>query len=131
MRLFVDASAIVAIVGGEPEQRAFAGVIQDADRPLWSAMVCWEAVSALRRSYNLSVEQAQTDVEQAADRLSLEMVLIGAPELAVALDAFRQFGKGRHPAKLNFGDCFAYACAKTNHARLLYKGDDFSRTDLR
>ena len=52
------------------------------------------------------------------------------PELAIALDAYQTYGKGRHPAGLNMGDCFAYACAKVNDARLLYKGDDFARTDL-
>ena len=48
----------------------------------------------------------------------------------MALDAFQRFGKGHHPASLNMGDCFAYACAKTNSARLLYKGNDFANTDL-
>lgn len=58
------------------------------------------------------------------------MVAIGSAEIAGALDAYQHYGKGRHPAKLNMGDCFAYACAKANDARLLYKGNDFVHTDL-
>lgn len=59
------------------------------------------------------------------------LVAIGERETAVALDAYQRYGKGTgHPAKLNMGDCFAYACAKTNNARLLYKGVDFTHTDL-
>lgn len=60
-----------------------------------------------------------------------QLVAIGEKETEIAIQAAIDFGKGSgHPAKLNMGDCFAYACAKTNHARLLYKGDDFARTDL-
>ncbi|HET6195707.1 MAG TPA: type II toxin-antitoxin system VapC family toxin, partial [Acetobacteraceae bacterium] len=52
------------------------------------------------------------------------------PEFDLATEAYAQFGKGRHPAALNMGDCFAYACARTNGARLLFKGRDFARTDI-
>jgi len=62
--------------------------------------------------------------------MELRLVAIHLDEMHIALDAYREFGKGRHPARLNMGDCFAYACAKTNNARLLYKGDDFAQTDL-
>ena len=65
-----------------------------------------------------------------AETLALRLVAISERELAVALDAYQAYGKGRHPAGLNMGDCFAYACAKANGAKLLYKGDDFARTDL-
>jgi ribonuclease VapC len=87
-------------------------------------------VAALRRSYGASIEDAREDVERAATGLSIRLVPIGEAELAIALDAYQIYGKGRHKAQLNMGDCFAYACAKTNNARLLYKGDDFSKTDL-
>ena len=60
----------------------------------------------------------------------MELVTIGVEDLRLALDAYQTYGKGRHRAKLNFGDCFAYACAKANGAKLLYKGDDFTHTDL-
>ena len=55
---------------------------------------------------------------------------IGEQELEIATDAYAQYGKGRHPAALNMGDCFAYACAKANRASLLFKGDDFAKTDI-
>ena len=60
----------------------------------------------------------------------LRVVSIGELERDEAIRAAARYGKGHHPARLNMGDCFAYACAKTNDARLLYKGDDFSKTDL-
>lgn len=60
----------------------------------------------------------------------MHLVSIGAAEAMIATAAYDRYGKGRHPARLNMSDCFAYACAKTHDARLLYKGDDFSRTDL-
>ncbi len=58
------------------------------------------------------------------------MVPIAAAELAIALDAYNRYGKGRHKAALNMGDCYAYACAKANRAKLLFKGNDFSKTDI-
>jgi ribonuclease VapC len=58
------------------------------------------------------------------------MVPIGGLEFDLAADAYARFGKGRHPAKLNMGDCYAYACAKANQARLLFKGGDFVKTDI-
>ena len=62
--------------------------------------------------------------------LSIEYVGIGRTEAELARLAYEKFGKGRHPAALNMGDCFAYACAKANNAKLLFKGDDFSQTDI-
>ena len=100
-------------------------------KPIWSAMSCWETVSALRSSGKLAVGVARTRVEEFARELELGFVSIGDVELSLALDAYQTFGKGSgHRAQLNMGDCFAYACAKTNNARLLYKGDDFRHTDL-
>jgi ribonuclease VapC len=58
------------------------------------------------------------------------MVPIGGREFDLAADAHARFGKGRHPAKLNMGDCYAYACARANHARLPFKGADFVKTDI-
>jgi ribonuclease VapC len=131
LSLFVDASALVAIVVNEPEREQFLDAIVAESDPLWSPMACWETVSAVRKAESLTVEVARTVVERAAKALGLRLVPIGPLELTSALDAHQRYGRDSgHPAKLNFGDCFAYACAKTNGARLLYKGDDFSRTDL-
>lgn len=131
MSLFVDASALVAIIVNEPEREYFRDSILAERDPLWSAMSCWETVSAVGRAEQLSVDLARTVVQRSAGALGLRIVTIGAFELTTALDAHQQFGRGSgHPAKLNFGDCFAYACAKANGAKLLYKGDDFIYTDL-
>jgi ribonuclease VapC len=62
--------------------------------------------------------------------LEFRLVSIGEIEFAIAIDAYARFGKGRHPAKLNMGDCYSYACAKANHASLLFKGGDFMKTDI-
>jgi ribonuclease VapC len=76
------------------------------------------------------LDLAIADISAFVAARGIAIVPIGERESAFALDAHRRFGKGRHPAGVNFGDCFAYACAKTNNARLLYKGDDFTHTDL-
>lgn len=130
MTLFVDASALVAIIVGEPEGRTLAQQIRGDDDPLWSAMTEWEAVSALCRSYRYPVDLARREVGDFATARPFRRVEIAEREAALALDAYQAYGKGRHPAALNMGDCFSYACAKANDARLLYKGDDFARTDL-
>jgi len=93
-------------------------------------MSCWETVFALQRSYDRPAAVARVNVATYAESLPLEMAATGGEELATALDAYQTYGNGRHRARLNMGDCFAYACAKTNGAQLLYKGDDFSHTDL-
>lgn len=121
---------MVAVIAGEQEHGQFTDSLRTATSLLWSALSCWEAVSALQNTYKVPVELARDRLHGFASDFSLSMVTIGAEELAAALDAYQLYGKGRHPAGLNFGDCFAYACAKTNGARLLYKGDDFSHTDL-
>jgi ribonuclease VapC len=130
LKIFVDASALVAMIADEPEAEALTGTLEAADDRLYSPMSEWETVIALNRSYKTPFDVARTTVQGAIGELGLCQVSIGGPEGVVALDAYERYGKGRHPARLNMGDCFAYACAKTNNARLLYKGDDFSKTDL-
>lgn len=93
-------------------------------------MSCCETVSALRSSYTLPIDVARREAEQVGQDLDPRLVAIGNDELRLALNAYETYGRGRHRANLNMGDCFAYACAKANDARLLYKGDDFSHTDL-
>lgn len=130
MTLFIDASAFVAMIAGEPDgANLYARMKGDRD-PIWSAMSCWESIRAVHKSSAVTFEAARADVEAAASVLGLRLVPVGEVERQIALDAYARYGKGRHDAKLNMGDCFAYACAKTNGAKLLYKGDDFSKTDL-
>lgn len=131
MSLFIDASALVAMITNEPERDLFRDRVLTEGDPLWSAMACWEAVSAVRRRGELTVDAARELVMQSADFFSLRLVSVGQRELSAALDAYQTYGRNSgHPAKLNMGDCFAYACAKTNGAALLYKGYDFAKTDV-
>ncbi len=129
--MFADASALVAIIAFEPERDALLDRMAAEARVLWSAMSCWETVSSLRRARGITPATARREVERAAEDLELSLVSVGPQELNIALDAYERYGRNSgHRAKLNMGDCFAYACAKANGARLLYKGNDFAHTDL-
>ena len=86
-------------------------------------------VAGLCRSYAFAVPGAQEHVRRFIEAADLRFVNIGEREFDIAIDAYARFGKGRHPAALNMGDCYAYACAKANRAALLFKGDDFTKTD--
>jgi ribonuclease VapC len=91
LTLFIDASAFIA---GEPERpRVAARIVADPD-PLWSAMTCWEAMAALRHSYQLSIEEARDEVERSAAAMELRLVRIDSDELSIALDAYERYGKG-------------------------------------
>jgi ribonuclease VapC len=128
--IFVDASALIAIVAGEDGADRLADALdEDRDR-LCSALSVWETVAGLCRSYTFSVSTARARVQAFLDVGRFSFVDIGEAEMLVATEAYAQFGKGRHAAALNMGDCFAYACAKSRGAKLLYKGSDFARTDL-
>ncbi len=129
--IFVDASALIAIVAREDDALALAAKLEADQTRLCSAMSLWETVAGLCRSYTFSVESAQSRVHAIRQTLGLQIVPIGDQEHDLALQAYAQFGKGRHPAGLNMGDCFAYACAKAHRAALLFKGDDFSKSDIR
>ncbi len=85
---------------------------------------------AMVRKRGYAVNEAENEIAEFLAEAGVMLAPIGGAELHAALTAFDRYGKGRHSAALNMGDCFAYACAKTLGAPLLYKGDDFSRTDL-
>ena len=93
-------------------------------------MAVWEAVAGLCRSHAFSPSGARAHLRRFLDAARSQFVAIGEQKAEIAAEAYAQFGKGRHPAALNMGDCFAYACAKANSARLLYQGKDFAKTDL-
>jgi ribonuclease VapC len=124
----VDTSAIVAIVFGEPERGAFLEVIESAERALVST------VSVVETRMVVHGRRGQRAVILLDDFLRLPMWEQVAPSPAdseAAYAAFVAFGKGSgHPAALNFGDVFSYALAKTRNLPLLFKGDDFSKTDV-
>ena len=129
--MFVDASAIVAVLTGEPDADRLADTLDAARAPITSAIAVFEATLGLCRKRHASVAEAQTDVAEFLAMAGVRTVPIAAKEAEAALDAFSRYGKGRgHPAQLNMGDCFAYAVAKTYRTALLFKGDDFSKTDV-
>lgn len=130
MILFVDASALVAIITGDESSLRLTKIIRSQKDIIWSAISRWETVAGLRHAHQLALSAARERVSAFASDNRFRMVAIGEREAELALDAYSIYGKGRHKAALNMGDCFTYACAKANDARLVYKGDDFLHTDL-
>jgi ribonuclease VapC len=128
--MFVDASVIVAVIAKEPDAAAFSAQLGRAGKVYFSPIVFYEATLGLARALNLSVAHAQALVAEFLATLAGESVPITAERGAKAIAAFERYGKGRHPAALNMGDCFAYACAQDLDVPLLFKGDDFSKTDV-
>lgn len=129
--MFVDASAVVAILADEPERMALRNKVEQSDRVLVSPMSMFEATVALMRIRQCSLPEARRLTDRFAADTAAVSIAIDAEIGAAALEAFDRFGKGRHRAGLNFGDCLSYACAKVHRVPLLCKGDDFKRTDIR
>jgi ribonuclease VapC len=126
--IVADTSAIVAIAFGEPERAAFLAAIERAGKTLIST------VSVVEARMVVHGRRGQRAVVLMDDLLRLpvfELVAPGVAEMDAAYGAFVAFGRGSgHPAALNFGDLFSYALAKVRGLKLLYKGDDFARTDV-
>jgi ribonuclease VapC len=128
--MFVDASAWTAMLLEESEAEAFREKLADATEVATSAIANWETIRAVARETNGDIEAAKLKLGVLQIFAAARIVSIGQAEQIVALEAHVRFGKGIHAAKLNMGDCFAYACARTNGVPLLYKGDDFALTDI-
>lgn len=128
--IFADASALIAIIAGEADAAALADLLEAEQSRLCSALSVWETVAGLCRSYSFSVAAARRHVDRFLEIGNFRFVEIGEREFELAVDAYAQYGKGRHSAALNMGDCYAYACAKANRAKLLFKGADFAKTDI-
>ena len=122
-----DTSALLAILFDEPERRAFTEAIEATEVRLLSAASFVEASMILETRHGAEGVRALDRLLAAA---SIEIIPVDLPQAHAAREAFRQFGKGRHPAGLNFGDCFSYALAKGRSEPLLFKGGDFSQTDI-
>ena len=125
--MVVDTSVLVAIFRGEPEAANFVGMINDADEAYLSLVSFLETFSVL---CSRRVGGTQDQVERLVQNLGLVLRPVDEPQHRHALDALLRFGKGRHPAALNIGDCFSYALARTLDAPLFFKGDDFAQTDI-
>jgi len=129
--LFVDASAIVAIIGREPESWHFGRRTDWETDRLTSAVAVWEATRAVMRVRGVDIAEARALVADFVRDAQLRIVPIGAEEADLAIDAYRRYGKGVHVAALNMGDCFSYACASRHDAPILFKRQDFVHTDLK
>jgi ribonuclease VapC len=128
--MFVDASAIVAMMTNESDAASLSFRLVGATSRKTSPMALWEASVAYSRIFGVEPKAALREVEAYIRPLEIEVIAISPAATAAAVDAYQRYGKGRHPAGLNFGDCFAYACARHLDVPLLYKGDDFSQTDI-
>ncbi len=126
--MIIDASALIAILRDEPDANLYARAIEEATRRRVSAVNFVEAAIVIDGSRD-PVASRRFDELLAAAQLIVEPVTRDQAQLA--REAYRDFGKGSgHPARLNFGDCFSYALAKVTSEPLLFKGDDFAKTDL-
>jgi ribonuclease VapC len=126
--MIIDASAIMAILRNEPEARSCAKAIASTSSRRVSAVNFVEAAVVIDGSRNPIASRRFDDLFQEAQ---LVVGPVSEAQARIAREAYRDFGKsGGHPAGLNFGDCFAYALAKATGERILFKGDDFTHTDL-
>lgn len=122
--IVVDTSAIMAIVLNEPEADACIAVLEAEDAILISAGTVAEALIVSGR------RNVGEEVASLIDGLGFEVVTVTPASARRIAQAYEQWGRGAHRAALNFGDCFAYEVAKEHACRLLYVGDDFSKTDI-
>jgi len=125
--MIIDSSALLAILQGEPEGPRFTDLLLAADTALISAPNWLEAsmVMLSRRG-----EAGLADLNQFRTMARIEIVPFDGDHASIALEAFQRFGKGRHSAALNLGDCCAYALARATGQPLLFKGHDFPQTDV-
>ena len=128
--MFIDASALTAMLTDEEDAVDLLSRMQRSNLRLTSPLAVWEAAIAVGRVMNLSVGEAASVLDEYLQLMEIEVIAVPPQAAALALDAFERYGKGRHAASLNFGDCFAYACARFVGEPLLYKGTDFARTDI-
>ncbi len=125
--MVIDTSALIAIFLAEAERRQFLDRIVEAATRLISAANALETGIVLEARRG---EAAGREFDLFLVRANLQVVPVDSEQVEIARSAWRKYGKGRHPAGLNFGDCFAYALAKSSGEPLLAKGTDFSTTDL-
>lgn len=125
--MVVDSSALAAILFGEPEAESCAAALAGAPRVLMSAVNALEIgiVAEARKG-----EVGRAALTELLVEAHVDVVAFDASQAEVALEGWRRYGKGRHPAGLNLGDCAAYALARVTNQRLLFKGDDFPKTDV-
>ena len=126
--IVVDTSVIVAILRNEPEKDRFVDAILAASTRFMSAVSLQEAGMVIAGRFGDG--SAWEPLDALLARLDMEIVAHDAVLARIAREAFLRFGKGRHAARLNFADCAAYALARSNNLPLLFKGEDFGKTDI-
>lgn len=126
--MFVDASALVAMLCDEEDAPNLFSRLGHSQTRLTSPLAVWEASVAAARILTRTYTAAQREIEGLLTLMDIKVVDVPASAGSVAIGAFERYGKGR--LGLNFGDCFAYACAKHYRLPLLYKGGDFALTDI-
>ena len=125
--MVVDTSALIAILLGEPEAESLKAALSEAVEPSISAVSLFEARMVMTARLGPAGREA---LDAIIVELAITVLPFDAKHASVATDAFLAYGKGRHPAGLNFGDCCAYALAQATGRPLLFKGDDFAQTDI-
>ena len=125
--MVIDSSALLAILFDEPERRSFNPMIEADPVRLLSAATFVETAQVIETRLG---EPGGREFDLLLHRAAVEIVPVDADQAEIARRALRRFGRGRHPAGLNFGDSFAYALAKTRGEPLLFKGSDFALTDV-
>jgi ribonuclease VapC len=129
--MFVDASALVAILAHEPDFEVLRVKLKRGKKRLVSAIVLYEATLAVRRLRDFSPLEALELVDEFVKIYGIKTVDVEPRMGELAIRAFERYGKGQHSkARLNMGDCFAYACARLHKVPLLCKGDEFIHTDI-
>ncbi len=125
--MVIDTSALVAILLAEADAAVYAAALRTASPRLLSAVTRVELSLVIEGRKG---ERGRVQLERFLAALDGDVVAVSAQHAMLAIEAFRTYGKGRHPAALNIGDCFSYALARATGYPLLFKGNDFSRTDL-
>ncbi len=125
--MVVDSSAVVTVLLQEPGFLEFVDAMVASDDPVISATTLVEcSIVMAGRSGDVGIE----DVDHLLSETGVRVMAVDARQALAAREAWAMYGKGRHPAGLNFGDCFSYALAVTSGRPLLFRGDDFARTDV-
>ncbi len=125
--MVIDTSVIAAILFGEDDAGRFAQAIEDDPTRLMSSGSVLEASLVIESELG---QEGARELDLLLHTAAIEIIAFTVDQLKVARHAFRTYGKGRHPARLNYGDCFSYALSKTSGEPLLFKGNDFSKTDV-
>lgn len=125
--MVIDTSAIIAILLDEPERPALSTAIGLDPRRLVSGASLFEATIVIEARRG---DAGGRELDLLMHRIGSKVVEVSVEQIELARTAWRTYGKGRHPAGLNYGDCFSYALARHRAEPLLYKGDDFSQTDI-